>query len=74
MNHIRTFRIDKLYYKFLKPNRIPEYRLEEFATLMHRRKFIIICKKNNELRYSETDRLTSNFFKDELFSLISTFL
>lgn len=66
--------MDKLYYKFLRPYRIPEYKLEEFATLMHRHKFIVICKKNNELRYSETDRLTSNSFKDELFSLISIFL
>lgn len=74
MNNIKTFRLEKLYFKFLKPKNIPIEKLQELADLLHEQNFIHYVYQNqtNGLRYSETEKLTGREHRDELFKLIGS--
>lgn len=66
--HDRTFRIDRLYFQFLKPKGISIDRLSDFQIEMIEQGFINMepCLE----RYSETLKLTGRQHRDELFKII----
>lgn len=66
--HDRTFRLDRLYFQFLKPKGIELDKLMNFQVLMIEHGFINMesCLK----RYTETEKLTSRQHRDELFKII----
>lgn len=66
MNYAKTFRIDKLYHKFLKPKGIPTSFIESLASRLQNHGFILV----QDDRYQETDKLTSREHRDELFKII----
>lgn len=75
MKHDRTFRIDRLYHKFLKPKNIPIEKLHDLIQLLDSSGFIELVLQHDEIdtasdRYIETEKLTSRQHRDELFKLI----
>jgi len=62
----RTYRLDRLYYKFLRPLKIHVNELDALASLLLQAGFI---KLEND-RYTETEKLLSRNNRDELFKLI----
>lgn len=66
--HNRTFRIDRLYFQFLKPKGLSIELLHELQTLMIEHGFITM--EDGLERYIETEKLTSRQHRDELFKLI----
>ena len=66
--HDRTFRLDRLYFQFLKPKGIGLDQLEDLMILMIEHGFINM--DGSLERYSETGKLTSRQHKDELFKII----
>lgn len=70
----KTFRLDNLYFKFLKPKGIPIEKLQSFADKMHEQNFIdyVYLNPTNGLRYAETEKLTSRQYRDELFKLVES--
>lgn len=65
----RTFRLDRLYYQFLRPNGMPLTLLQDFASRLEVHGFIRL--NDDGERYSETDRLSGGHHQ-ELFRLITT--
>lgn len=71
----RTFKLDRLYHRFLKPKRISIDRLPLLATKLYEQGFIEIFRdpRDPDLeRYLETDKLISGEHKNELFKLIGS--
>ena len=71
--HDRTFRIDRLYFQFLKPKGIHRDKLFELFDSLYQSGFIQIVPDDawtNESRYTETEKLTGRLHRDELFKLI----
>lgn len=66
--HDRTFRLDRLYFQFLKPKGLSIELLHEFQLLMIEHGFINM--EDGRERYTETQKLTSREHRDELFKLI----
>lgn len=66
--HDRTFRLDRLYFQFLKPKGLSSELLHELQTLMIEHGFINM--EDGLERYSETQKLTSRQHRDELFKII----
>lgn len=69
----RTFKIDRLYFQFLKPKGIPRDKLFELFDSLYQSGFIQIVPDDvgtNETRYIETEKLTSRNNRDELFKII----
>lgn len=66
--HARTFRLDRLYFQFLKPKGLSIELLHELQTLMIEHGFINM--EDGLERYSETEKLTSRQHRDELFKII----
>lgn len=74
MKHARTFRIDRLYHKFLKPQGMSSDLVGILATRLQDHDFIAIHWDDERLlgdRYEETEKLTNRKNKDELFKLIN---
>ena len=68
MKHARTFRIDRLYHRFLKPQGISIKNLGAFIVILEAMSFI---KTNLEKdRYEETPRLSEGESKKDLFKII----
>ena len=73
MKHDRTFKMDRLYFQFLKPKGIHRDKLFELFDLLYQSGFMQIVPDDagtNEARYIETEKLTSRQHRDELFKLI----
>ena len=71
--HDRTFKMDRLYFQFLKPKGIHRDNLFELFDSLYQSGFIQIAPDDagtNETRYIETEKLTSRQHRDELFKLI----
>ena len=66
--HNRTFRLDRLYFQFLKPKGLSIELLHELQTLMIEHGFITM--EDGLERYSETQKLTNRQNRDELFKII----
>lgn len=66
-NFERTFRLDRLYHKFLKPK---GHKLEHLESLIEALVISDFIKVINDERYSETEKLSSGKHKSELFKLI----
>ncbi len=71
----RSYRLDTLYHKFLKPKNIPIDRLEEFAVSLWESRFIdFIPNKDvnnpNIERYEETEKMLLRQNQDELFKIV----
>lgn len=67
---IRTYRIDRLYHRFLKPKGIPLDQLPALATRLQTAGFIDLGHVAGLGRYIETTKLISRDHRDELFKLI----
>lgn len=71
--HDRTFKMDRLYFQFLKPKGIHRDKLFELFDSLYQSGFIQIVPDDagtNEARYIETEKLTSRQHRDELFKII----
>ena len=71
--HDRTFKMDRLYFQFLKPKGIHRDKLFELFDSLYQSGFIQIVPDDagtNEARYIETEKLTGRLHRDELFKLI----
>jgi len=71
--HDRTFKMDRLYFQFLKPKGIHRDKLFELFDSLYQSGFIQIVPddaRTNETRYIETEKLTSRNNSDELFKII----
>lgn len=69
--HDRTFRLDRLYFQFLKPKSIELEKLPLFVTKLYESGFIELYHDfGDDERYSETKKLTSRNNRDELFKII----
>jgi len=66
----RTFRLDRLYHRFLKTRDMPIECLDEFATTLQLGGFIELLPDD---RYQETPKLTGRANKKEFFKLIWRF-
>lgn len=66
----RTYRLDRLYFKFMKPKDIPLIYLDKFAMALHEDGFINIRPNH---RYSDTDKMVSGNHRKALFKLIEKF-
>jgi len=66
----RTFRLDRLYHRFLKPRDIPLKYLDRFIDLLNMEGFIELLPDD---RYQETPKLTGRANKKEFFKLIWRF-
>jgi hypothetical protein len=64
----RTFRLDRLYFQFLKPKGLPIEDLQILSGLLVEAGFINM--EDDLERYSETEKLTSRQHRDELFKII----
>lgn len=74
----RSYRLDTLHHKFLKPKSIPIDRLEEFAVALWEAKFIDFVPNKDQRnpnieRYADTDKMTSREHRDELFKIVESF-
>lgn len=67
-NFKRTFRKDRLYFRYLKPKRVGLQYLDDFAMLLEAKGFIDLLPGD---RYQETDKLTDRKDNQELFKLIT---
>lgn len=67
-NFKRTFRIDRLFYKYLKPKRVGKQYLNDFAMLLEAHGFIDLLPGD---RYQETEKLTGRDNNQELFKLVT---
>lgn len=68
-----TYRIDRLYHRFLKPEGIGIDKLHFLATALFDHGFIEIVRSEtnpDDERYYETEKLTSRQHRDELFKII----
>lgn len=68
-----TYRIDRLYHKFLKPEGISIEKLHFLATELFEHGFIELLRSEDDPdleRYFETEKLTSRQHRDELFKII----
>ena len=73
MNPERTFRMDRLYHQFLKPNRIGMDQLPFLATKLYEAGFIEIHAADSAIeveRYSENPKLYTGHHKKQLFTII----
>ena len=71
--HDRTFRIDRLYFQFLKPKGIHRDKLFELFDSLYQSGFIQIVPDDagtNEARYIETEKLKNRQNRDELFKIV----
>ena len=71
--HDRTFKMDRLYFQFLKPKGIHRDKLFELFDSLYQSGFIQIVPddaRTNETRYTETEKLTSRNNRDKLFKII----
>lgn len=69
----RTFRMDRLYFQFLKPNLIGMDQLPFLATKMFEAGFIEIFLDDSDPeleRYAENPKLYTGHHKKELFKII----
>lgn len=67
----RTFRIDRLYFQFLKPKSIELEKFPLFVTKLYESGFIELYHHfGDDERYTETEKLTSRQHRDELFKII----
>lgn len=64
----RTFRIDRLYHRFLRRQRISYEALGALSVLLEVRGFIKVTADKE--RYSETEKLLSGEHKKELFKIL----
>ena len=74
----RSYRLDTLHHKFLKPKSISIDKLEEFAVALWEVKFIDFVpnkdlKNPNIERYEETEKMISRQHQDELFKIVGSF-
>lgn len=79
MRLTRTFRLDRLHHKFLKPNNISIEKLPFLVSKLYEAGFIEVWKDGYDHisntyieRYSETEKLTSRKYKNELFKIIGS--
>lgn len=70
MKHDKTFRTDRLYHMFLKPNRIELDQLPFLITRLYEAGFIDLIKRDDFERYIPNPKLTSLEHAKELFSII----
>ena len=69
--HDRTFRLDRLYFQFLKPKSIPLEKLPLLVTKLYEAGFIELNHNFGDTeRYSENEKLTNRQHRDELFKII----
>lgn len=69
--HDRTFRLDRLYFQFLKPKSIELEKLPLLVTKLYESGFIELYHHfGDDERYTETEKLTNRQNRDELFKII----
>lgn len=70
--HQRTFRLDRLYFQFLKPQGIGMNALPRLISTLYEARFIdLYADKDLETeRYVELPKLLNRQHKDELFKII----
>jgi len=67
-NFKRTFRIDRLYHRYLRPRQVGLKYLNDFAMLLEAKGFILLLEND---RYSETSKLNNQTNNKELFALVT---
>jgi len=75
MKHPRSFKLESLYHRFLKPKDIDISDLPRFVSMMYAAGFIDLYHDNEDPdveRYVELEKLTSREHRDELFKLIQS--
>lgn len=73
MEYRETHRLDRLYFKFLKPRGMSRDLLESMAVRLFEAGFIDLLQdeSGNIERYSENEKLTSRQHRDELFKIVN---
>lgn len=66
----RTFSVNQLYYKFLKPHGFSTAKSVSFALGLEKSGFIILLENNT--RYIELEKMQSKSYKRELYKLVYT--
>ena len=75
----RSYRLDTLHHKFLKPKGVSIEKLEELAVALWEAKFIDFVQSKDQRnpnieRYEETEKMISRQYQDELFKIVGRFV